>query len=86
LGFALPQKRYGSALINAADIAFGTEIPNVNFTAVQYYSHNPVLSASAAHVGFVMDNGAHGSMFLSTSVFPCQYHLINGPYSFIFLP
>jgi hypothetical protein len=34
LDFALPERKCGAALVNAASIAFDTEIPNVNFTAV----------------------------------------------------
>jgi hypothetical protein len=35
------------------------------------------------HEGFVLRKVALGYFFLTTSVFPCQYHVTNAPYSYI---
>jgi hypothetical protein len=47
----------------------------------------PGFNPRSVHVGFVVDKVALGQDFSpSASVFPCQYHAINAPYSFIHLP
>lgn len=41
------------------------------------------LDPSLVHVGYVVDKGVLGQKFLEYFRFPCQYHNISAPYTFI---
>jgi len=45
-----------------------------------------VSDSRLVYVGFVVEKVATDRFYNSTSVFPCQYHSTNAPYSFIILP